>query len=425
MLYYVIFLVFLVGYVFIVLEHSFKVNKVAPALLTGALIWGLIALNHDSSDHAVYEACMEHISGIAAIILFLLGAMVVVEVMSQHQSFSLITDAIKTTNPGRLMLTVGISTFFLSAVLDNMTTAIVMVAIMKRLLEKNEKLLLLIAGIVIIASNAGGAWSPIGDVTTIMLWMDGQVTMWSVMKSLIIPSLVCLAASMVMVYPKLRNETIGSQDGQMENGSVSNYEKVTFLILGLATLIAGPAFKLLTDLPPFLGIFLGLGVMWIVNQVMHGNHTEERKERMIENIIRTIDTPTILFFFGILLSVSGLEYYGHLGHAAEFLARHMKSDFAVNGLIGVVSAVVDNVPLVAAVQGMYSLDVYPSDSTFWNTLAYAAGTGGSMLVIGSAAGVAVMGMLEKKMTSLWYLRHVSPSAAIGYAAGFVAYYLMC
>lgn len=418
--------IFVICYALIIGEHPFRINKAASALLGGALVWTILTI-FGGDSHATIESFKEHSYDIANIVFFLLGAMVVVELMDAHDSFSLITGAIKTRSAVKLMIIIGLATFFLSATLDNLTTAIVMVAVLKRLIHNNKILLMKMAGIVIIAANAGGAWSPIGDVTTIMLWLGGQVTTKGVITELFIPSLVCLVVSVACMLPGVKGEQVESasiSDGESHQTRLSLGEKLAVLCLGLLTLLGVPIFKDATHLPPYVGIFLGLGIMWVVTEVIHLRHPnyKEREHLVVSSVLRRIDVPSVLFFMGILSLVAGLQQGGHLGDMASFLSANLHGDFAINGVIGILSAVFDNVPLVAAVQAMYPLDVYPTDSTFWNALAYAAGTGGSNLIIGSAAGVAVMGIL--KIDFMWYLKRVSPASTIGYAAGLFVYYLM-
>lgn len=417
-------LIFVIGYTLIVAEHTFRINKAASALLTGMLIWAILTI-FSIDAHLTNESFKEHAFDISNIVFFLLGAMAVVELMDSHDSFSLVTESIKTRNTKKLMIIIGFVTFFLSAALDNMTTAIVMVAVLKKLIDDNKTLLMQMAGIVIIASNAGGAWSPIGDVTTIMLWIGGQVTSTGVIQNLFVPSLICLIVSIAVMLPSIKGETIKSpKSGKQGGTNLSLSERIVVLCLGLLTLLGVPVFKNITHLPPFVGIFLGLGIMWVATEIIHSRHPnyKEREHLMVTNILRRIDVPSTLFFLGILFSVAGLQEAGHLGAAADFLTSNLQGDFIITGAIGVLSSIVDNVPLVAAVQGMYPVDIYPKDSTFWNALAYAAGTGGSILIIGSAAGVAVMGIV--KIDFMWYLKRVTLPASVGYIAGFLVYYLM-
>lgn len=419
-------LIFLIGYVAIIGEHPFRINKAAPALLAGMLIWSILAIISEDV-HITNESFKEHAFDIGNIVFFLLGAMVVVELMDSHDSFGLITSAIKTKNASTLLIIISVVAFFLSAVLDNLTTAIVMVAVLKKLIHDNRTLFMKMAGIVIIASNAGGAWSPIGDVTTIMLWIGGQVTSEGVISELFLPSFVCLMVSVAFMLPSVKGQTIGNGDHKevKDHGTnLSLFEKVIVLSLGLLTLLGVPVFKSATHLPPFVGIFLGLGIMWIVTEFIHSRHPnyKERTHLVVTSVLRKIDVSSTLFFLGILFSVAGLQEAGILDRAAKFLTATLKEEFIINGAIGILSAIVDNVPLVAAVQGMYSLEVYNVDSTFWNALAYAAGTGGSMLIIGSAAGVAVMGIA--KIDFMWYLKRITLPASAGYVAGFFVYYLV-
>jgi Na+/H+ antiporter NhaD/arsenite permease-like protein len=322
------------------------------------------------------------------------------------------------------MWLVGIVTFFLSAVLDNLTTAIVMVSLMKKLLDKHEERLLF-AGMIVIAANAGGAWSPIGDVTTTMLWIGGQITASSIMGALILPSLVNLLVPLALVSYRLRGKTVvePQQDpNHPEGAGTSERERNIMFFLGLGVLIAVPAFKTITHLPPFMGVLLGLGILWLVGDLLHGNKTEEEREHLnLTSALNRIDMASIVFFIGILLAVATLEHSGILPALASWLDAIVGRQDLIVMLIGIVSAIVDNVPLVAAAIGMYSLDQYGPNSFLWQFLAYCAGTGGSILIIGSAAGVAAMGL--ERIDFVWYVKNISLLAIGGYFAGALVYIL--
>lgn len=417
-------LVFVAGYACIALEHPLKVNKAAPALLTGMLVWSLVMLGPDTHGESGHlKELMEHLGGIASLLFFLLAAMTVVELMDAHAAFQVITDRITTTHKVKLLWVVGLITFFLSAALDNLTTAIVLCALLRKLVADRQDLWTY-AGTVVIAANAGGAWSPIGDVTTIMLYIDGQVTAGNIILRLILPSLVCLVLPLMWIGRTLKG-TIErpTAAGSLEHVRVTDRERNVVFVLGLLALLGVPVFKEFTHLPPFMGVMLGLGVLWVYTERVHLRRSvEEQGQLLVTSILRRIDHSSILFFLGILLAVSGLETAGHLTQLAGFLDARIGNLFAVNTAIGVLSAIVDNVPLVAAAQGMYPLSQYPTDHLFWELLAYCAGTGGSILIIGSAAGVAAMGVLHIPFG--WYLRRMALPAAVGYFAGVIAYWAL-
>ena len=433
-MYFALLAVFIVGYVFIALEHTVKIDKAATALLTGTLCWVLFILGKESfltnvvgeeALHFVNEGLKENLAEIAEILFFLLGAMTIVEIIDAHEGFSVITDRITTTNRVKLLWILCLLTFFLSAALDNLTTAIVMSALLRKLISERKDLWLF-AGILIIAANAGGAWSPIGDVTTIMLWIGGQVTAMNIIKEIFLPSLVCLLVPLGITSFRLKGD-IHKPKGHFEIEShkftISNFEKKFVFALGIGALLFVPIFKTLTHLPPFMGILLGLSVVWIATEILHRNkNLEQRKELSISSVLQKIDTPSILFFLGILTAVGALQAAGHLGDMSLLLDANFNSIYSVNAIIGVLSSIVDNVPLVAGTMGMYSLEVYPPDSEFWELLAFCAGTGGSILIIGSAAGVAIMGIL--KIDFMWYLKHISLLAFLGYVAGIVTFILI-
>ncbi len=432
-MYILIALVFVLGYLAIALEHPLHVNKAASALVTGVLIWvmlmlgreGLLVPGEHSEPEGIVHQLLEHLGDIASILFFLLGAMTVVELIDAHEGFRVITDKITGTNKVSLMWMLSIITFFLSAALDNMTTAIVMSALLRKIIkDKND--LWTFAGMVIISANAGGAWSPIGDVTTIMLWIGGQVTAMNIVLKLILPSLVCLILPLIWFSFTFKG-TIQRPDAPAESNeghvSVTPGQQRLVFILGLVALLGVPVFKTYTHLPPYMGILLGLGILWIVTELMHKNSIETDKGHlMVTSVLRRVDVPSVLFFLGILTAVSGLQVAGHLTDVSHILDEKLGNMYAINTVVGVLSSIVDNVPLVAASMGMYPLTHYPADHPFWELLAFCAGTGGSILIIGSAAGVAAMGILG--IDFLWYFRKMAFPAALGYAGGIVTFWLM-
>ena len=351
--------------------------------------------------------------------------MTIVEIIDAHEGFSVITDRITTTNRVKLLWILCMLTFFLSAALDNLTTAIVMSALLRKLIHE-KKDLWMFAGLLIIAANAGGAWSPIGDVTTIMLWIGGQVTAMHIVTEIFLPSLVCLLVPLAIVSFRFKGHiTKPFEKHNLESYGleISKFEKNLVFVIGIGALLFVPIFKTITHLPPFMGILLGLSVVWITTEIIHRNKTiEEKKTLAISNVLRRIDTPSILFFLGILVAVGALQSAGHLADMSRLLDANFDSIYAVNAIIGVLSSIVDNVPLVAGTMGMYSLEIYPPDSDFWELLAFCAGTGGSILIIGSAAGVAIMGIL--KIDFMWYLKNISFLAIIGYVAGILTFMLV-
>ena len=415
--------IFVLCYAAIALEHPLKVNKSASALLGAGLLWTVYALNAGNPD-AVAQELGASLLGTAQIVFFLIGAMTIVEVVDAHNGFAVITDRIRTTRLSSLMWLVGFVTFFLSAILDNLTTAIVMVSLMKKLLDKREDRLFF-AGIIVIAANAGGAWTPIGDVTTTMLWIGGQITTLAIMKAVFIPSLANLLVPLVaMAYAVRGQSVVAPQRGVSEGAGpqTTAFERNLMFFLGLGVLVAVPVFKTWTHLPPYLGILLGLGLLWLVGDLVHREKADEDKEHLtLVRALSRIDMGSITFFIGILLAVATLEHTHVLSKIAQWLDETVGRLDVIVMLIGLVSAVVDNVPLVAASMGMYSLSQYPPDSFLWEFMAYCAGTGGSILIIGSAAGVAAMGL--ERIDFLWYMRKISLFALLGYLAGAALYIL--
>ena len=461
-------IIFVIGYLAIALEHPIKIDKAASALVMGGIIWGALALGIDdlvtkeflsefyekfktkfnslkeigvySSDEYAkplkflkYELS-HHLVDIGEILFFLLAAMTIVELVDSHQGFSIITDKITTKRKVPLMWILCVISFFFSAVLDNLTTSIVMAALISKMI-KDKKDLWMFAGMIIISANAGGAWSPMGDVTTIMLWVGGQVTAWNIIYSIFIPSLVCMIVPLLYISFKLKG-SIQSPDLTSLNSeisSVNTYERNLIFYMGVLGLLFVPIFKITTGLPPYVGMLLSLGVLWVTTEILHRNKNyEQRRHLSVIGVLKKVDTPTIFFFLGILLAVAGLQSAGQLDIVAKYLENTFSGEnkiYIINVLIGLMSALVDNVPLVAGAMGMYEIGpiqdgilAYPQDHKFWQFLAYCAGTGGSVLIIGSAAGVAVMGIL--KIDFMWYLKRISFLALIGYVAGAITYIIM-
>jgi len=472
--------IFILGYTMIALEHPLNLDKAASALLTGTILWGLYALNatgilelgnspaweavkavgHDiyqyiqpvvdefefkilwekqaelSHDvtHFVQHDLNHHLVEIAQILFFLAGAMTIVETVDQHQGFKIITDKIKTTSKVKLLWILSVLTFFMSATLDNLTTTIVLVALLRKLID-DQKTRWFFASMVVLAANAGGAWSPIGDVTTIMLWIGGQVTTVNIIAQLFLPSLVTMVVPLIIVSFTMKGEV---QRPVLANGEnhefTSPFERRLLLIMGVGALLFVPVFKTVTHMPPFVGMLFGLGVIWATTEILHRKKPLEDKRKLtVIGILRKVDMATIFFFLGILLAVAALQSAGHLDVLSKYLDEKLHNIYAINLIIGALSAIVDNVPLVAGAMGMYpiadaehvAMDPYLAnfvvDGHFWEFLAYCAGTGGSMLIIGSAAGVAAMGL--EKIDFIWYMKKISILAIIGYLAGAGVYIL--
>ena len=461
-------IIFVIGYLAIALEHPIKIDKAASALVMGGIIWGALALGIDdlvtkeflsefyekfktkfnslkeigvySSDEYAkpikflkYELS-HHLVDIGEILFFLLAAMTIVELVDSHQGFSVITDKITTKRKVPLMWILCVISFFFSAVLDNLTTSIVMAALISKMI-KDKKDLWMFAGMIIISANAGGAWSPMGDVTTIMLWVGGQVTAWNIIYSIFIPSLVCMIVPLLYISFKLKGsiQSPNLTSLNSEISSVNTYERNLIFYMGVLGLLFVPIFKITTGLPPYVGMLLSLGVLWVTTEILHRNKNyEQRRHLSVIGVLKKVDTPTIFFFLGILLAVAGLQSAGQLDIVAKYLENTFSGEnkiYIINVLIGLMSALVDNVPLVAGAMGMYEIGpiqdgilAYPQDHKFWQFLAYCAGTGGSVLIIGSAAGVAVMGIL--KIDFMWYVKRISFLALIGYVAGAITYIIM-
>lgn len=451
--------IFILGYTTIALEHPLKIDKAASALLTGVLLWTIYIFGAETilPGNPYYEEFIHHNPGatfveyitdheiiqnlgeIAEILFFLLGAMIIVETIDTYQGFKLITDKIKTTSKIRLLWILSFLTFFMSAVLDNLTTTIVILALLRKLIDKQSDRWIL-ASMMVLAANAGGAWSPIGDVTTIMLWIGGQITAMNIILRMFIPSVVSILIPLLIMtffYPGGKVERPARQTSEMmQKETISDFKRKLFLIMGVGGLLFVPVFKTFTHLPPYLGMLFSLSIIWITTEIMSRRKTKGMDSQLvISQIIKKIDTPTVLFFLGILTAVSALQSAGHLSMLAKKLESINLSDqsrvYFIDSAIGILSAIVDNVPLVASAMGMYDVAAAGStgfaahftvDGHFWELLAYTAGTGGSILIIGSAAGVAAMGM--EKIDFIWYLRKVSLLAIAGYFSGIITSFIM-
>ncbi|MFM1744414.1 MAG: hypothetical protein RLZZ630_351 [Bacteroidota bacterium] len=413
--------IFILGYAAITLEHPLKINKSASALLTGTLVWTAWILLQPGEYIAIEHALEEHLSEAAGILFFLLAAMTIVELIDAHDGFSIITTAIHTRSKSKLLWLACALTFFLSALLDNLTTTIVMVSLLRKILHDQEDRMLF-AGMVVIAANAGGAWSPIGDVTTTMLWIGGQITAANIIKTVFLPSVVCLLVPLLVAGRRM-NGQIQSSALEEKVSTTTRRERNTVFITGVGALAFVPVFKSVTHLPPFMGILFGLGFLWAVVEFIHRSKDDSKKEYYsVSKALQRIDTPSVLFFLGILIAIGALESTHILSHLAQFMNDEIGNLTAIVTGIGVLSAIVDNVPLVAASMGMYDLATYPADHFLWEYMAYCAGTGGSILIIGSAAGVAAMGM--ERISFIWYVKRISLYALLGYAAGALTYILI-
>jgi len=400
---------FVLGYSLIALEHTIQLNKSAIAIALAVLSWTILFLNQDGLS----EKLSAFIAEDAQIVLFLLGALTIVEIIHLHKGFAIITDLITVRSKRKFVWIIGSIAFLLSAVIDNLTTTVVMISIVSKLVKDREDRLLM-GGAIVIAANAGGAFSPIGDVTTTMLWIDGKLSVWPIIRDLFLPSLTCFVIATLVLARKLRGELTQSTEGREK---IEPRGTLVFFA-GAAALIFVPIFKFQTGLPPMMGVLLGLGFLWMLTDVLHYRY-DGPSHLLIPVALSRIDTSSILFFLGVLLSVNALEQV-HLLHA---LAAWMQTTFAnvelIAFMLGALSAVIDNVPLVAASMGMYDTSQFPPDSQFWQLIAYCAGTGGSMLAIGSAAGVVFMGL--EMVGFVWYLRHITLAAAAGYVGGILVY----
>ncbi len=412
-----IILVFAIGYLAIIFENSIKINKTASALLMAVFTWMFLFLIKGSTLTESTFRLIEHLGSVSQIIFFLLGAMTLVELIDSHKGFRIVTDVIQTGSKRKLLWIMGLVAFFLSAVLDNLTTPIVLISLLRKLVpERNERLAL--GAVMVIAANAGGAWTPIGDVTTTMLWINGNISTAAVMKSLFLPSFLSCLLALAITGWNLK----GRFAHIVEKAQQEEPEPGARLIFwcGFGGLVFVPIFKTITGLPPFMSILVALGALWVITDLMHYKY-ERRAHLLVPHVLTKIDTSGVLFFFGILLCIGSLEAIGILRELADFFNQTIGNLAAIATIIGLFSAVVDNVPLVAASMGMYSIESYPMDSSLWMMIAYCAGTGGSILIIGSAAGVAYMGM--EKVSFIWYLKKFSLVALISYLFGMGVYLL--
>ena len=452
-----ILVVFVLGYAFIALEHNVHIDKAASALVTGTVCWALFVLGwHEAPAHLAEEfhlfaadhigqghgglsqffehRLLHHMEEISSILFFLMGAMTIVELIDAHEGFRVITDRIQTRNKVKMLWIVCVLTFFFSALLDNLTTSIVMVSLLRKLIDDRQTRWLF-AGMVVIAANAGGAWSPIGDVTTTMLWIGGQLTTTTIVGNLILPSIVCLLVPLGLLSFRLNGDIERPQADEDEGWDPTTpFERNLVFAAGVGGLLFVPLFKTVTHLPPFMGMMLSLGVLWMMTERLHRTkNLEEKSHLTVIGVLRKIDSASVLFFLGILLAVAALQEAGHLLLAADWLRTSLNDVYLIDLAIGLLSAIVDNVPLVAASMGMYDIvpleaatdawaAMFVQDGIFWQFLAYCAGTGGSALIIGSAAGVAVMGL--ERIDFVWYLRKISLLAILGYFAGAGVYLLM-
>lgn len=409
-------IIFLIGYILIVFEHGLKIDKAAFSLLAGVCAWIYYALGTPDQT-VVHEQLVTSLGDISGILFFLLAAMTIVELIDAHDGFDIITNLVKTKNKRVLLWTIAAISFFCSAILDNLTTAIVMTSLTQKIFsDKKDKWMIL--GTVVIAANAGGAWSPIGDITTTMLWLDGKISAWGIMKATFFPSIICLIVpvSIMSLYFKGRIEKVVDDERSIYTGK----ERNIVFAFGLLCLLFVPVFKQLTHLPPYMGILLGLAMLWIITELLHRKSESEVREKFsVVNAIKKTDVKSVLFFLGILLAIKPLELTGVLGGLAGSLNTFFNNDYeSVVYSIGLISSVVDNVPLVAASMSMYD---FPMDHSFWHFLAYAGGTGGSCLIIGSAAGIAVMGLEE--ISFGWYMKRISWLAFLGYTVGALMFFI--
>lgn len=414
-------IVFIIGYAAIAFEHLIKINKAATSLITGMLCW-ILYITSQSDKALVNEQLLHHLGELSGILFFLLGAMTIVELIDAHDGFEILTSKISTTQKRKLLWMAAFTAFFLSAILDNLTATIVMISLLRKLINDQTNRVFF-TGVIIIAANAGGVWSPIGDVTTTMLWMGGQISAGNIMVQLFLPAIICLILPLIYFSFRLKGHFIS--DAQQEKNTqalLPRNQQLIVLISGLVVLLLVPVFKTVTHLPPYMGVLLGLGVLWIITEIIHGKKDDEDKHSLsVAFALRKIDSPSILFFLGILLSIAALQVSGLLTSASDFMMQQIGDIRVIAYFTGLLSSVVDNVPLVAAAQGMYSLEQYPSDHFFWEALAFCAGTGGSVLIIGSAAGVAAMGIENIRFG--WYLRKISFWALTGYTGGYLFYLL--
>lgn len=408
--------IFLIGYTAIVIEQFVKFNKTATALLMAVGCWTLLFLEPAESVERHLFIFTFQLFKVSQVIFFLIGALTIVEIINVHKGFYIITKNLLIPSKRKMLWATGIVTFFLSSVLDNLTTTIVMVSLIAKIVEVREERLIL-GGVIVIAANAGGAWSPIGDVATTLLWINGQISTFPTIRDLFIPSILGLAASLLWFTPKFKG-TFANTDIELEKPEPGS---TLVLLFGVCSLLFVPFFKLLTDLPAFMGMLFGLGVMWVLTDLLHFKYKERDHLRVI-SILPRVDISVILFYLGVLLAINSLESAGLLKNMAEWLDIHIPSPYIIPVLIGLVSSVVDNVSLVAGTIAMYDLRTFSVDSTFWQEVAYCAGTGGSILIIGSAAGIVLMAI--ERIDFMWYTKKITIPALLTYFVGVAVYFLI-
>lgn len=419
----ILLVVALLGYLSVIFESPIRINKTISALLTGTLCWVVIAVFNSKPSHFVTDRLMDYFGEISGLLIFLLGAMTIVELIDLHKGFTVITSRIRTTSILKLLWIIGLVSFFLSSLLDNLATAIIMVTLLKKLMSKSEVRMLL-SGVVVIASNAGGAYSPIGDVTTTLLWIGGQVSSFGIVKVLFFPSLMVLVVPLIILSFRMKGFAV--LRAQVSMSKVRQEEKIrgsrSVFTAGVFGLLLVPVIKTVTGLPPFIGVLISLSMVSLVSVVHHRNKTTEEKEKFSVGYAFTkVDISSIMYFMGILLMVFALQEAGLLSQMSKFLLANLPSLDAMVVAIGVISSMIDNGSLVAATQAMFSLSTYPMDHHLWEFIALCAGTGGSMLIIGSAAGIAIME--KEKIAFLWYLKKITPLAIAGFVSGILTYYL--
>lgn len=414
--------VFVIGYIFITFEHYTHINKATIALMMAILCWVLQFTNPSFTGESNQTCFGHHLANISQVVFFLLGALTIVEIISVHRGFDVITDMIHSRSKRQLLWVFGLLSFFLSSILDNLTTTVVMITLLQKMIDNgdngNDKLL--IGGAVVVAANAGGAWTPIGDVTTTMLWIGGQISTINTIKALFIPSVICLIVSLLFLTFMLSGEFNLKKVHFEEKASPPRGKFIFYL--GVILLAFVPVFKILTGLPPFMGMLFGLSAMWLITDLLHFKHGD-REHLRVPHILTRIDLSGTLFFLGILLCIDALETAKILESLASFLNTNIGNTTLIATAIGFASAIVDNVPLVAATMGMYDLATFPQDHELWQLIAFCAGTGGSMLLIGSAAGVVFMGM--EKVDFFWYVKKITLPAAAGFIAGILIYLIGC
>ncbi len=410
-------LIFCIGYALIVFEHQIKLNKSASALLTGVLCWTwyIFSGNGDvAHTDGVLHQLSEVLSKSAEIVFFLLGAMTIVELVDAHNGFAMITNRITTTNRRYLIWVVSLITFFLASVLDTLATIIVVIKLLDKLLDTDREKLRM-SGFAVVAANAGGSWSVIGAPTTTMLWIGKQITVGAAAASLFLPCLLSLVLVLVVYQFQFPKE--GGRVSEIAPKRRLTMAEKSMFFIGVTALLLVPVFKTVTHLPPYMGMMLSLALVWIGSEIINHRRDEEDKRRYsVGFALSKIEIPSLLFFLGILLAVGSLEETGILNHLAASLEQVIPNKTVTISIIGLLSAIVDNIPLTAATMGMYDLTTFPTDDHLWLLTAYCVGTGGSILIIGSAAGVAAMGM-NKSMSFFWYIRHISIWALAAYMVG--------